>query len=137
MYSLEKIGLADYYYLDNYKIYNAKKGSYIKETGNYRYKVKTNKGNYRSITLKEIYKKLFNNVFCIDNIDLLENEIFKEIEETKGNYEVSNKGRIKSKISNNAIILKPQITSKGYARLQIYIDGKRYNKFVHCLVAEA
>ena len=62
-------------------------------------------------------------------------EIWKDIPEYEGLYQVSNLGRIKSKIGNHAIILKSYITPKGYERLQIYIEGKKYNKFVHSLVA--
>lgn len=137
MENLGKIGLAEYYFLDNKKIYNSKKKTYVKEASEYRYKLKTKEGIYKSITLKEIYKRLFNEVFCIDNIELLENEIFKEIEGTCGNYEASNLGRIKSKMGNYARILKPYITKKGYARLHIYIEGQKYGKFVHSLVASA
>ena len=139
MISLKELDFQDYYYLDldNDKIYNEKKKDYVKEVGKYRYRLKNNQNIYKSITLKEIYIRLFNKVFCKDNIKLLENEIFKEIEETKGNYEVSNLGRIKSKTGNYAIILKPYITKGGYERLQIYIDGHKYNKYVHCLVAAA
>ena len=107
----------------------------VKEVGEYRYKLKNNEGKYKSITLKEIYKRLFNKVFCKDNIELLDNEVFKEIKDSCGNYEVSNLGRIKSKVGNHAIILKPYITKCGYERLQLYIEGKRYNKYVHSLVA--
>lgn len=135
MENLGKIGLAEYYFLDKTKIYNSKNKNYIKEASEYRYKLKTKEGIYKSITLKEIYKKLYNEIFCIDNIELLENEVFKEIEGTCGNYEVSNLGRIKSKVGNHARILKPYITKKGYERLQIYIEGQRYSKFVHTLVA--
>lgn len=135
MQGLKEIGLADIYYLDNDKIYNSSKKCYVKEVSEYRYKLKNQEGKYKSITLKEIYKRLYNKVFCKDDIKLLENEIFKEIKETNGNYEVSNLGRIKSKISNHAIILKPYITNGGYARLQIYINGRKYSKFVHSLVA--
>ena len=135
MENLKKIGLAEYYFLDNDKIYNSNKKGYVKEVSEYRYRLKTNEGIYKSITLKEIYRRLYNKVFCIDNTELLENEIFKEIKDTNGNYEASNLGRIKSKIGNYAIILKPYITKNGYERLQIYIQGKKYNKFVHCLVA--
>lgn len=135
MESLEKIGLADCYLLDKNKIYNSYKKDYVNEVSEYRYKLKNKEGKYKSITLKEIYRKLYNKNFCIDEIELLENEVFKEIKETNGNYEVSNMGRIKSKIGNHAIIMKPYITKNGYARLQIYIEGHRYSKFVHSLVA--
>ena len=58
MENLGKIGLAEYYFLDKYKIYNSKNKNYIKEASEYRYKLKTKEGIYKSITLKEIYKKL-------------------------------------------------------------------------------
>ena len=137
MQSLKELGFAEYYYLDNDKVYNDNKKRYVKEVGEFRYKLRTNEGKYKSVTLKEIYKKLFNKVFCKDNIELLEGESFREIPNTGGNYEASNLGRIKSKIGNHAIILKPTITPKGYERLQIWIEGQKYNKFVHSLVAAA
>lgn len=135
MQSLKELGFAEYYYLDNDKVFNANSNRYVKEVGEYRYKLKNNEGIYKSVTLKEIYKKLFNSVFCKDDIELLEGESFREIAETGGNYEASNLGRIKSKCSNHAIILKPYVTPKGYERLQLWIEGQKINKFVHALVA--
>lgn len=137
MINLKELGFAEYLYLDDDKIFNANKHCYMKEESEYRYKLKTNKGTYKSVTLKTIYKQLFNKVFCKDDIKPLEGEIFKEIEWTGGNYEVSNLGRIKSKKGNHAIILKSWITKCGYERVQLYIDKKRYDKLVHCLVAAA
>lgn len=137
MHSLKELGFEEYYYLDNERIYNAKKQSYVKEVGEYKYKLKNNEGKYKCITMKKIYRKLFNKVFCKDDIKLLKDEIFKEVEGTNGNYEVSNLGRIKSKANNHAIILKPQINRNGYERLQLSIEGQRYSKFVHSLVAVA
>ena len=135
MQCLDILGFSDCYYLDNDKIYNMKRKQYVKEVAEYRYKLRTKDGRTKSITIKEIYKKLYNTVFCIDNIVRLENEEFKEIEGTKGNYYVSNFGRVISYTANHAIAMKPTVTNKGYERLQIVIDGKRYNKYVHCLVA--
>ena len=136
MYSIKELGFADYYYLDNDKIYNSRTKRHQKGN-NYSYKLVTAEGKQKKITIKEIYKRLFNKVFCIDNIELLENEVFKEIQGTQGLYYVSNKGRVKSYNGYTAIILKPTITKKNYARLQICINGVRYNKFVHSLVANA
>lgn len=76
-------------------------------------------------------------MFCKDDIERLEGEEFKEIANTNGNYLVSNYGRVISYKSNHAVVLKPTVSPKGYERLQIIIDGKKYNKFVHCLVAAA
>ena len=136
MYSIKELGFADYYYLDNDKIYNSRTKRHQKGN-NYSYLLVTTDRKKKKITIKEIYRKLFNKVFCIDNIELLENEVFKEIKGTEGLYYVSNKGRVKSYNGYKAIILKPTITKKNYARLQICINGVRYNKFVHSLVANA
>lgn len=137
MQCLDVLGFMDCYYLDIDKIYNAKRKQYMTEVGEYRYKIRTKDGIAKSITIKEIYKRLYNKVFCIDDIERLEGEEFREVEGTEGNYLVSNYGRVISYISNHAMILKPTITPKGYERLQITIEGKRYNKFVHSLVAAA
>ena len=137
MQCLDVLGFMDCYYLDIDKIYNAKRKQYMTEVGEYRYKIRTTEGTVKSITIKEIYKRLFNQVFCKDDIERLEGEEFREIEGTEGNYLVSNYGRVISYISNHAMILKPTITPKGYERLQITIEGQRYNKFVHSLVAAA
>ena len=137
MQCLDVLGFMDCYYLDIDKIYNAKRKQYMTEVGEYRYKIRTKDGIAKSITIKEIYKRLYNKVFCIDDIERLEGEEFREVEGTEGNYLVSNYGRVISYISNHAMILKPTITPNGYERLQITIEGQRYNKFVHSLVAAA
>lgn len=137
MECLDVLGFKDCYYLDVDKIYNTNIKQYMKEVGEYRYRILTKEGKSKSITIKEIYKRLFNKVFCIDNIERLEGEEFREISDTDGNYYVSNYGRVISYNSNHAILLKPTVTEKGYERLQIIIKGRRYNKFVHCLVAAA
>lgn len=137
MQCLEKIGFAEYYYLDNDKIYNVTRKKYLKEIGKYRYRLRTKEGKSKSVTIKEIYRRLYNKVFCVDNVTRLNDEEFREIEGTNGNYMVSNYGRVLSCISNYSMILKPTITEKGYERLQIVIEGQKYNKFVHCLVAGA
>lgn len=33
--------------------------------------------------------------------------------------------------------MKQETTEKGYKRVMIVLDGKSYNKFVHCIVASA
>lgn len=137
MYCLDKLGFLDCYYLDEYKVFNTKINAYMKEVGEYRYRLITTEKIAKSITIKEIYKRLFNEVFCIDEVERLDGEVFKPIEGTGNNYFISNRGRVLSYVSNYAMILKPTITKNGYERLQIVIDGQRYNKFVHCLVAAA
>lgn len=137
MQCLDVLGFSDCYYLDNNRVFNIKRNKYVNEIGEYRYRLRTKNGKAKSITLKEIYKKLFDKVFCIDEIQRLEGEVFKEIVGTEGNYLVSNCGRIISYVANHAIVLKPTVTPNGYERLQIRINGHKFNKFVHSLVAEA
>lgn len=118
------------------KVYSKAVNKYLKMF-NYRYFLRTEQGIKKTISLKTLYKITYNKVFCIDNIKSQEQEQWKEIEYTDGNYFVSNKGRIKSYCSYKAIILKPTITDKGYEKVQIIQNGKAYNKFIHCLVAIA
>lgn len=61
-------------------------------------------------------------------------EIWKDIDITKGKYQVSNLGRIKNIETGN--ILKPS-HKKGYEKIGLYVSGKCYTKFVHRLVAIA
>ena len=61
-------------------------------------------------------------------------EIWKPIKNYEGLYEVSNLGNVKS-IKNNTLI-KPAL-NKGYLRLVLYKNGKKKNKTIHQLVAQA
>lgn len=65
-------------------------------------------------------------------------EIWKDyngsIKQFQGKIKVSNLGRIFDK--KNKKILKKKINNKGYERIDIIIDGKRYNKPVHKIIAE-
>lgn len=131
-------GFADYYYLTiDGKVFNQKTKQYLKEDKCHRVKLKTIDNKIKGISIKELYLKVYDKEFCIDNIQSLENEKWRFIADTKGKYLVSNKGRIKSYCLYNAILLKPQITDKGYEKVEIYINKKRYRKFVHTLVADA
>ena len=75
-------------------------------------------------------------------------EIWKDIAEYEGLYQVSNKGRVKSlerKVWNSGNqsyqtikekILKPCKNSDGYLLLNLYKDGQRRPYFIHRLVAD-
>ena len=66
--------------------------------------------------------------------DLL-NEIWKSIKDYP-NYEISNYGRVKSKVNNK--ILKPTFDSRGYYVVSLYNEnGKSIPKTIHRLVANA
>jgi hypothetical protein len=68
-----------------------------------------------------------------EEITNIEGEVWKDIKEFEGKYQVSNKGRIKSFICYKPILLALEANKGGY--LQICIGGK--HKLVHRLVAEA
>ena len=84
----------------------------------------------------------------MDNFNI-EKEIWKDIPDFEGLYQVSNFGRIKSlerkefMARNNCYrvrkerILKADITKKGYERVLLYKNGKSKKIFVHRLVAIA
>jgi hypothetical protein len=48
------------------------------------------------------------------------------------NYAVSNYGNVKNR--NNGRLKKPYINNMGYFVVDLYIDNKRYHKFIHKLV---
>lgn len=68
-------------------------------------------------------------------------EIWKDVVEFEGLYQVSNYGRIKS-LSNRSnhkeqIIMKQNINNKGYMQLTLCKNRKQITKKVHRIVAEA
>ena len=131
-------GFKEYYYLlENGDIYNNVSGKIIKPDKRHLFYLKTNEGNYKKIALKTIYKKLYNKVFCIDKIQNMQNQHWKEINGTDGLNYISDKGRVKSYKGYTAVLLKPYTNQNGYYRVDINIDGYRQTKLVHKLVAQA
>lgn len=94
-------------------------------------------GKKQRITLKNLYRKAFDKEYCIDNTESLPNEVWKEVEGTKGRYFVSNCGRLKSYCKYSARIMKPNRNQYGYARVDIWKNGKRETVLIHRLVAQA
>ena len=67
-------------------------------------------------------------------------EIWKPVKEFEGLYEVSNLGQVRSlnyKRTKGTKILKLVIDKDGYLRVNLYKNGKQYNKKVHRLVTAA
>jgi hypothetical protein len=62
-------------------------------------------------------------------------EVWKDIEEYEGLYQVSNFGRVKSSLTNR--IMTPQLHKVGYYRVGLRKDGNRKFYLVHRLVAGA
>lgn len=65
----------------------------------------------------------------------MEQEIWKDVEGFQG-YKISNLGRVKSYHNNTTIIRKSNIVV-GYKHLMLSKNKKKYNFYIHRLVAEA
>jgi hypothetical protein len=64
-------------------------------------------------------------------------EIWKPIKEFEGLYEVSNKGNIRSIRGEKPILLSKHLINTGYEVVTFSVNGKKYKRLVHRLVAEA
>ena len=132
-------GFADYYYIsEDGIVYNNKLKCEVKQYENHRYRLNTENNEIKYITLQDLYRKVYDKEYCIDNTENLKGEIWCTIKHTNGKYKVSNKGRIKSLQKYTAKILKDRITKQGYKRIEV-IDmyGNRKSWLVHRLVANA
>lgn len=77
----------------------------------------------------------------------MQQEIWKDIENTNGIYQVSNFGNVRSvdryvSTGGNPFfvkgrMLKKSLTTAGYPRVQMWVNGKKYIKTIHRLVALA
>lgn len=67
----------------------------------------------------------------------MQKEIWKDIPEFEGLYQVSNLGRIKSFKLNKETILKPVIKYTGYSQISLVKNGVTYAKRIHQLVVLA
>ena len=133
-----KNGYADYYYLlEDGSVYNAAADMLLKISKKHSYLLKTIDNERKKVSVKTLYKLVYNKPFCIDNITNLDNEQWKQIYDTDGLYYISNKGRVKSLKGYTAIILKPFNNQSGYARVDLIESGKRQTRLVHRLVAAA
>jgi len=129
--------IESYYFInEDGEVLNIKTNKFLKLYDNTHYRLRTIEGKTKVYTLKKLYKTIYNKNFCIDTIENLENEIWKEIEGAEG-YFISNKARVKSCVNMNAIILEQYRTTKNYMKVNISINGKKHFKFIHRLVIEA
>lgn len=133
-------GFKSYYYItEDGTVYNKNRGIYLNSNngGKNAYKLICIDGTSKVISIKELYKIVFNKVFCIDEIENLEGEEWRAIEGTNNLYLISNKGRVKSLCGYRAKILKTAKNEGGYDRVNILIDGRRVNMLVSRLVGFA
>lgn len=125
-----------YYLTENGKVYNNKSGRYLKADRN-SYTLAQENGKYKRITIRDLYKLVYNTEYEIDDTENLEGEQWKAIDNTDNKYYVSNKGRVKSKRGLKAYILHPY-KSGNYERVDIIYSGNiRKCMLVHRLVAAA
>ena len=139
MRSIKKLGFsADYYLTEQGLIYNARSRKYIEPYSDHSFKLKNQCGMQKTISLKNLYRKVYNKEFCIDNIQNLEKEIWKPIQDTNY-YFVSNFARVKSYKGYESKLLKPWMNKKenGYYLVKLTINGITKNHSLHRLVAEA
>ena len=127
----------DYYLTEDGMLYNASTKAFKGANRQNNFIIKTEDGTRKKISLKRLYRLVYDKPYCIDNIKDIDNEIWKMIENTNGNYYVSNRGRVKSYNGYNAILLKPMRTESGYLRVEIIQNGNRAIKLIHRLVAAA
>lgn len=118
-------------------VYNCNTDKFLYPDKSHCYKLKTIDGKYKTISQKRLYLETYNKVYCLDNIQDLEDEQWKYIYGSK-DYLISSKGRCKSYKDYHAIVLKPYTNrdSKGYLRVKLCIDGIEKNYYIHRLVIE-
>lgn len=128
---------ADHYYLtEQGTVYNEAAKKEIKPDNNHCFRLLTKEGKLKKISLKRLFKLVYNKNYCIDNIEDLEGEQWKAIDLTDNIYWISSKGRCKSLANYEAIILKTSLVN-GYERVDIFQEGQRKRKLVSRLVAAA
>ena len=109
----------------------------LKPSDKHTYMLRTTDNERKKVSLKTLYKLVYNKPYSKDNIDNIDNEEWKDIDDTDHLYQISSKGRVKSLQGYEAIVLKSFHNQSGYARVDIVEDGKRQTKLVHRLVAAA
>ena len=120
------------------RVYNAATKNYLKCDSKHCYTLKKTEGKNKRVSLKTMYKIVYNKIYCIDTIEnITEQEEWREIPNTDGTYLASSEGRIKSLAGYEALILKPYITAAGYHKVHIVVEGQRSCKLVSRLVAAA
>lgn len=125
-----------YYLTEQGQVYNSKTKQIIYKNQK-RFQLKTTDGKRKSTNLKLLYRLVYNKNFCVDNIENLPKEIWKEISGTDGYYQVSSCGRVKSLKGYEAKLMSQRLHQNKYYRTDIIIDGINRSMLVHKLVAMA
>lgn len=126
-----------YLIYENGAIFDIEVNQYVEISREHKVKLKDKDGKNGYVTLKKLYRKVFDKEYCIDNIENYLLEEWKPIAETEGKYLISNYGRLKSYCRYSAIIVNPYSNQYGYYRADIRKSGKRVTALIHRLVANA
>lgn len=116
---LEQYGYNKKYYFSNRgNLYNIKSEKFLKLYHNY-FSLTDAENKPKKAGLKKLYKTVFNINYCLDEIENLPNEEWRQLTNIDSDYYVSSAGRIKSTKGYKARIIKPIKTTKGYERITI------------------
>lgn len=126
-----------YYLTEDGRLYNEDTKEYTAADKRNNFYIEEETGGKKKISLCKLYAAIYNKPYSIDNVDTLDNEEWREIDNTNGKYYVSSKGRIKSYARKQALLMRPALTNNGYLRVEIKQEDIRANKLVHRLVAAA
>lgn len=124
-----------YYLTKDGNIYNEEKDIIISPNKKRQFNLITTDNKRKTISLKSLYRLVYNKEYCKDNIEDLDGELWRPIDQTDNIYWASNKGRIKSLRGYDAIILKPYYSRGGYHRVDIIENGHRRSYLCHRLIA--
>lgn len=131
-------GFAEYYYLMNDgNVYNNKTNNIIKPNKRHLFFLNNEQNKKKYVAQRTLYRIVLCQRYCIDEIQDLKDEQWKEITDTNGIYYVSSRGRIKSLQGYHAKILKPYTNQSDYERVEVVYSDKRRSVLVHRLVAQA
>lgn len=129
--NLSSFGYADKYVInENGDIYNQERNKKVKIDKSNRVFIQEKSGKKKRILLKTLYRQVFKKELCIDNIENLDGELWKEIPKTNGRYFISNCGRVKSYCGNTAKILEQDTTYNGYKVVKINNKNMRIHRLV-------
>lgn len=115
-----------YYLSFSGKLY--KDGVEVKSNNNM-FTIYDDDGKKEKKSLKTLFRIVYKKEYCIDNIQNLTGEQWKEIQKTKGKYFISNKGRVKSLCGYKAILLQ-YFYKSGYPVVKINNKHYRINRLV-------
>lgn len=110
------------------KVYDSSKNEFCNIYDNTKCSLKSLDGEFKTVSIRTLYKKVYNKLYIKDDIKDLDNEVWKDIsvikkyEHLRGMYEVSNMGRIKSYHEYNTKLIGFD-ADKGYRKIDL--EGKQ------------